>query len=153
MIDSMPPKARDSLAVRSRISWGAIAAGAMAALAIYLVLTLLGLALGMELLARGRGGLGAGAAIYSIVALLLAMFLGGWATSRLAVGESKLEAALYGVVLWGVLFTGMFWLIACLPTGTSASESSAEMARPCTCCAMRELSSWICCVASAVAGP
>src|SRR5690242_10587931 len=108
---STTPRARDLLAVRSRISWGAIAAGAMAALAIYLVLTLLGLALGMELLARGRGGLGAGAAIYSIVALLLAMFLGGWATSRLAVGESKLEAALYGVVLWGVLFTGMFWLI------------------------------------------
>ena len=40
------------------------------------------------------------------------MFLGGWTTSRLAVGETKLEAVLYGVILWGVLFLGMIWLIA-----------------------------------------
>ena len=39
------------------------------------------------------------------------MFLGGWTTSRLAVGETKLEAVLYGVILWGVLFLGMIWLI------------------------------------------
>src|SRR5262249_50604626 len=55
---------------------------------------------------------GAGTAVYSIVALLLAMFFGGWATSRLAVGESKIEAVLYGLILWGVLFTGMVWLLA-----------------------------------------
>jgi hypothetical protein len=30
----------------------------------------------------------------------------------LAVGESKLEAVLYGLILWGVLFTGMVWLLA-----------------------------------------
>src|SRR5437868_15122856 len=107
MADAATPKASDLLAVRSRISWGAIAAGAMVALAIYFVLTLLGLALGMELIMRGQGGLGPGAAIYSILTLLLAMFLGGWATSRLAVGESKLEAVLYGIILWGVLFTGL----------------------------------------------
>ena len=29
-----------------------------------------------------------------------------------AVGESKLEAVLYGVILWGLLFAGMFWLVA-----------------------------------------
>src|SRR5205823_5974920 len=44
-------------------------------------------------------------------ALLVAMFFGGWATSRLAVGETKLEAVLYGVILWGVLFTGLIWLV------------------------------------------
>jgi hypothetical protein len=31
--------------------------------------------------------------------------------SRLAVGETKLEAVLYGIILWGVLFTGMLWLV------------------------------------------
>ena len=39
------------------------------------------------------------------------MFFGGWATSRLAVGESKLEAVLYGLILWGVLFLGLVWLL------------------------------------------
>jgi len=97
--------------VRSRVSWGAIAAGAMVAVAVYFLLTLLGIAVGLEVSARGGDvNLGAGAALWSILTLLLAMFLGGWATSRLAVGETKLEAILYGVILWGVLFIGMFWL-------------------------------------------
>jgi len=81
-------------------------------LAIYFFLTLLGVALGIEAAVRGRDtNLGSGAAIYAIVSLLLSMFFGGWATSRLAVGETKLEAVLYGIILWGVLFTGMLWLV------------------------------------------
>src|SRR4249920_1659424 len=113
MAETSRPSAVDLLAVRSRVSWGAIAAGAMVALTIYVVLTMLGVALGLEMALRGSGAdLGAGAAIYSILVLLVAMFFGGWATSRLAVGESKLEAVLYGLILWGVLFTGMIWLLS-----------------------------------------
>jgi len=97
--------------VRSRVSWGAIAAGAMVSVAVYFLLTLLGIAVGLEVSpSRNDVSLGTGAALWSILTLLLAMFLGGWATSRLAVGETKLEAILYGVILWGVLFIGMFWL-------------------------------------------
>ena len=111
--DTSTPKATDLLSVKSRVSWGAIAAGAMIALAIYFILTLLGTALSLEVAVRGRTvDLQAGAAIYSIVSLLLAMFFGGWATSRLAVGESKLEAVLYGIILWGVLFAGLIWLVS-----------------------------------------
>ena len=95
MTDATTPNARDLLAVRSRVSWGAITAGAMVALATYVVLTLLGLAVGIEVAVRGSDvSLGAPAAIYTLVTLLVAMFFGGWATSRLAVGESKLEAVL-----------------------------------------------------------
>src|SRR5690349_2551275 len=113
MAETNVPSAADLLSVRSRVSWGAIAAGAMVALTIYVVLTMLGVALGIEVAVRRPGAdLGAGTAIYSIVVLLLAMFFGGWATSRLAVGESKLEAVLYGLILWGVLFLGMVWLLA-----------------------------------------
>jgi hypothetical protein len=104
-------KATDLLSVRSRVSWASIAAGAMVALAVYFLFTLLGIAIGLEVAIRSDVQIGAGAAIYSIATLLLSMFLGGWATSRLAVGESKLEAVLYGVILWGVLFVGMFWLV------------------------------------------
>jgi hypothetical protein len=113
MAEASSPSAADLIGVRSRVSWGAIAAGAMVSLTIYIVLTMVGVALGIELAVRGSGDrVGAGAAIYSIVVLLLAMFFGGWATSRLAVGESKLEAVLYGLILWGVLFMGMVWLLA-----------------------------------------
>src|SRR4051812_23102713 len=111
MADVSAVRPTDVLPVRSRVSWGAIIAGAMVALAIYFVLTLLGMALGLELVHRRNVDLGAGAAIYSILTLLIAMFFGGWATSRLAVGESTLEAVLYGIILWGILFAGLFWMI------------------------------------------
>ena len=112
MTESSVPKAADLMAVRSRVSWGAIAAGAMVALSIYIITSMLGVALGIEAAARDAGDhLASGTAIYSIATLLLAMFFGGWATSRLAVGESKLEAVLYGLILWGVLFLGMVWLL------------------------------------------
>ena len=113
MAETTQLSATDVMSVRSRVSWSAIAAGAMIALAVYFLLTLLGLAIGLEVAVQNDGNvsMGSPAAIYSIFTLLLAMFLGGWAVSRLAVGESKLEAILYGVILWGVLFTGIFWLI------------------------------------------
>ena len=57
-------QASDLLALRSRVSWAAIAAGAMIATAIYFVLTLFGVALGIEVAVRGASTrLGAGAAI------------------------------------------------------------------------------------------
>jgi len=122
------PKATDLVSVRSRISWGAIAAGAMISLSIYVVLSMLGVALGIEAAVRGASAhLGAGTAIYSILTLLLAMFFGGWTTSRLAVGESKLEAVLYGMILWGTLFVGMVWLLgAGIRTGFGAMIGMAS---------------------------
>lgn len=108
------PDPTDILAVRSRVSWAAIFAGAMVALTIYLVLTLLGVALLGEAMARSVPGdrVGIVVAIYSTLIFLVSFFFGGWATSRLAVGESKLEAVLYGLILWGLLFVGLFALVA-----------------------------------------
>jgi hypothetical protein len=89
---------------------------------------MIGVALGIELAVRGPGAqLGAVAAIDSIVVLLVAMFFGGWSTSRLAVGESKLEAVLYGQILWGVLFMGMFWVMASgMRSGSGALSGAAS---------------------------
>jgi hypothetical protein len=123
------PRAADILSVKSRVSWGAIAAGAMVALTIYLILSMLGVALGIEIAMRHNNGneVAAGTAIYAIITLLLAMFFGGWATSRLAVGESKTEAVLYGLILWGVLFLGMVWLAGVgIRTGFTAMVGTAS---------------------------
>ena len=128
MSESARPNAADVLAVRSRVSWGAISAGAMVALTLYTVLALLGVALGIEVaVSRPNQYLGAGTAIYAILSLLIAMFFGGWATSRLAVGESKLEAILYGMILWGVMFAGMVWLLSAgIRTGFGALVGAAS---------------------------
>lgn len=107
------PDPTDILSVKSRVSWPAIFAGAMVALSIYFLLTLLGVALGIEAAARQTDySIGTGSAIYALIVTLLAFFFGGWTTSRLAVGESKVEAILFGVILWGLMFLGLIWLVS-----------------------------------------
>jgi len=100
----------------------------MVALTIYVLLAVLGVALGIEAAVRGAGDeLGAGTAIYTIVSLLLAMFFGGWTTSRMAVGENRTEAVLYGLILSGVLFLGMIWLLSAgIRTGFGAVVGAAS---------------------------
>jgi hypothetical protein len=106
-------RAEDVLPVRSRVSWGAIFAGAMVALALYFLLTLLGAALGFSVGDRVRPQtLGTAAAVWAIVVTMLSLFVGGYVTSQCSVGENRFEAALYGVILWGVLFSMLLWLMA-----------------------------------------
>lgn len=104
---------RDISPVRSRVSWGAIVAGAMFALAIYFLLSVLGVALGLSVTERvGDAQLGRGAALWAVVAMWISLFTGGCVTSRCTVGESKTEAMLYGIIVWGVVFAMLLWLTA-----------------------------------------
>ena len=96
---------RDWLPVHSRVSWGAILAGAAVAFASYILLNLLGVAIGFTVADNADSQtIGMGAAIWSIVALMMSLFAGGWVTSRCTTGEDTTEAVLYGAILWGVLF-------------------------------------------------
>src|SRR5262249_5465504 len=99
-------QAEDLMPVRSRVSWGAILAGAMVALSVFYLLSLLGAAIGISMTGTNlQQRLGGGAVVWATVTVLIALFLGGWVASQLAVGENKLEAAIYGVILWGTVFT------------------------------------------------
>jgi hypothetical protein len=113
MAESVTVRAEDLMPVRSRVSWGAILAGAMVALALYFLLTLLGAAVGLSVGGRvGPENIGSGAAVWAIASTLLALFVGGYVTSQCTVGENKGEAVLYGLILWGVLFGMLLWLTA-----------------------------------------
>ena len=103
----------DVLPVGSRISWGAILAGAVLALALYFLLTLLGAAIGLSVAGdAGAAELGTGAAVWSVVVTALCLFAGGYAASHFTVGEHKVEAAVYGLVVWAVVFSMLLWLMA-----------------------------------------
>jgi len=39
------------------------------------------------------------------------VFSAAWTTKPASGGESKLEAVLYGIILWATLFIGMVWLL------------------------------------------
>jgi len=97
--------------VRSRISWGAILAGATVAMAIYALLMALGVAVGMSVSDDvDRSTLGTSAGVWSFISLLIALFAGGWVTTQVTTGESRTEAVLYGVVLWATTSVLLIWI-------------------------------------------
>ena len=110
--------AEDVMPVRSRISWAPILAGSVVALSLYFLLTLFGAALGFSISDKtSTQGLAIGAAVYAIVMTAVCLFVGGLVASQLSVGENKLEGALYGVLVWAVVFAMLMWLMA---TGVKA---------------------------------
>jgi hypothetical protein len=130
--------AEDVFPVRSRVSWGAIFAGAFVALALYVLLSLFGAAVGFSVSDWTRGEqLGTGAAVWAVFSTLISLFIGGWVTSQCTVGENKMEAAIYGIILWGLLFTGLLTLgTAGMQLGLSGivtmATANRETGRPLT---------------------
>ena len=91
------------VAVQSRVSWGALLAGATVAVAIYSLLTMLGIAIGFTVFDRVNADqLGTGAAIWAFAILLISLFFGGWVSTQCTVGENRTEAILYGIIVWGI---------------------------------------------------
>jgi hypothetical protein len=112
----------DILPVRSRISWSAILAGAIVALATMLILGLLGSAIGLTVREDVEGDtLSAGAALWGLISTIVAMFLAGWITCLCAVGETKREAVVHGIITWGVVLAMGVWLVA---SGVGAGMSA-----------------------------
>ena len=103
----------DVSGVRSRISWGAIMAGSVLALALYFLLTLLGGAIGFSVSDKFEGrNIGIAAAVYAIVVTAVCLFAGGFVASQLTAGENKREAVVYGLLVWAAVFTMLLWLMA-----------------------------------------
>lgn len=88
------------------VSWGALFAGAIVALASWILLYAIGLAVGLSSVDPGDmssakvAGIGTG--IYSLLSPLIALFCGGVVASRLAGLVSHKDGALHGVVVWGI---------------------------------------------------
>src|SRR3990170_3964197 len=70
----------NALAVRNRVQWGPIIAGVLTAIVTFLLLTILGFALGASVLdpANTAGEIGTWAAVWGAISAILAFFIGGW---------------------------------------------------------------------------
>jgi len=113
MTNDTPVQAEDVIPVRSRISWAAIVAGSLLALAVWTLLVLLGSAIGLSIHDNVNGrSIAVGAVVWAILVTAGSLFLGGFVASQMTTGENKLEGALYGVLVWAVMSGVLMYLAA-----------------------------------------
>jgi hypothetical protein len=92
---------RDIEAVR--VSWGGIWSGVLVAMGVLLLLTSLGLAIGVSAVdptAPDAQPIGIGAAVWAAISLLLALYIGGMVASRVGVTVDRTTAMVEGILVW-----------------------------------------------------
>jgi len=101
-----------------KLSWGAILGGTFVALGVWILLYALGLALGLSSVDPGNPGsvrlAGIGTGIWSLIAPLIALFVGGMVAARTSGIMDKTGGALHGAVLWGITTLAGFIVIGML---------------------------------------
>lgn len=106
---------------RDQIRWGPIIAGIFVAIATQLILSALGAAIGLSVGATG-GAVGIG--IWSIVSLLLALFIGSWVAASGSAPMNRKSALLQGLILWATTLAISAWLLASGVTGAFGVAAS-----------------------------
>ena len=99
----------DVATAKNRVQWGPIIAGVLSALAILVILTVLGLAVGSSALKPRDVGqsLGTGAAIWGVVSAIIAFFVGGYIAAKTAavggVGSGLINGVLVGCTILAIV--------------------------------------------------
>jgi hypothetical protein len=92
--------------VRSRTDWGAIWAGLFTFVAIWSVFGLLGFSIFASIAnpnaARPVTGMGWGMGIWAIVLTIIAMYVAGRETGRLAAVNNRHDGAIHGMIMFGL---------------------------------------------------
>lgn len=119
----------EKLVIQSQISWRSIFAGVIAVLAISILLSLLGVALGFALLdpesATDIGnGSGTAVTIWTIISLLVSMAVGGFIAGKLAGNDGLIHGFLVWALalLFGIWFGAMTINNAARLTGSAISS-------------------------------
>lgn len=100
-----------------RISWGAVIAGVVVTLGVFLMLQMLGAGIGLSTIDPASGetpsarALGIGAAIWWLIIGLISLFVGGWVAGRLGWLPHKVDRLLHGLTVWATFYAVMFFLV------------------------------------------
>ncbi|NML63852.1 hypothetical protein HHL22_01410 [Hymenobacter sp. RP-2-7] len=114
--EPLPVAAPTRLPAMKRISWGAVLAGTVLAIALQLALSLLGLGIGLGTIdplteQNPMSGIGMGAAIWWVVTMLGSLFLGATVAGRLAGMPRSSTGMLHGLLTWSVVTLFTFYLL------------------------------------------
>jgi hypothetical protein len=100
------PAASDFVVGRPRLSWGAVFGGTVAALGLWALLYVFGLAIGLSTIdpngVRSLRPSALFAGIWAVIAPLVALFIGGWVAGRGAGFVGRAGGAVHGLVVWSL---------------------------------------------------
>lgn len=114
-------------AVFPAIRWGAVMAGVAVGISVQLVLTLLGIALGLSATALTEGqSMGTGPLVWAGISMLVAAFFGGYVAARMSGLKRRADGVLHGAVSWAVT-TIMFVILATSVGGALVSGVFSNM--------------------------
>jgi hypothetical protein len=107
-----PPRT-EGLQIRDRVRWGPILAGLLTTISVFLILGLLGVAIGLTVFDEGTDAVtvGTGAAIWGILAALIAFVAGGWVSSWAANQSEFSDAILNGAMVGVAAIVALLWLV------------------------------------------
>jgi hypothetical protein len=101
-----------------RVRWGGVTSGWIIALGTLVLLTTLGLAIGITAMGDPQtgdsptaSGLGMGAGLWGAVTLLIASFLGGLVATRVTDRPDRGGAVLHGALVWTLTSLVLVWLL------------------------------------------
>ena len=103
---------------RPRVAWGAVIAGVVIAIVCQMVLSLLGAGIGLSTVDPLRysspdaSSFGIGAGIWWAISSVVSLFAGGWVAAHLAGSPEKTDAALHGLLTWGLAAIVTAYLLA-----------------------------------------
>ncbi len=102
----------DAVEVKNRVQFGPILAGVLTAIAVLLILTVLGLAIGASALEPREAGerVGTAAAVWGIVSALIAFFAGGWVAAKTAAVAGMGSGILNGLMVGCAILVIVLWL-------------------------------------------
>jgi len=108
------PNTTSVLPVRNRVQWGPIIAGLFTALTLFLLLTVLGLALGASVLGPRDEGqeIGLWAMIWGIFTTVASFFVGGWVAARSAAVGGTFGGLMNGLLVGAAGLLLVIWLTA-----------------------------------------
>jgi hypothetical protein len=123
------PLRPDILDTSNKVHWGSIIAGLVVALGAWLILTVLGLALGLSQAEPGDAGslktAGMVTGIWSLIVPIVALLAGGLVAARTAGVLSRPTGALHGVVLWALVMIASLALVGYVVKGVVGTAMSA----------------------------
>ena len=100
------------------IAWGAIFAAVVVALAVQVLLGMLGTAIGASTLDPAKvdgspnaSSFGIGAGIWWVVSSLIALYMAGWIAGHLSGNARKSDAVIHGLAAWAVATIVMLYLV------------------------------------------